>query len=563
MSRAGKLAPEQLPVLFVKNLNYEVTDEALWKLFDPEPQNRIVRVSQIRKGISLEAKGTAYVVFWNAMDAKNALEKLNGFNFQNRYLVVLWHQPEKTLKARESKDDIKARQENVEQLKTKYAHLILNLVNPSGTTIALSHLAVGVIITTCIALRLLCFSVSVSQDTYIIGMPFSSTLDVAFNSLLDVPTSVATATSTAAIGVDLPAATTHLTSVLTSTASAVAAAATSAEMDTFLDDDGGGGGGECRLLGPFALFVQLALGGLALSTLVFKRWRERPQRPLKIWFFDVSKQVFGSVLVHMANVFMSMLTSGRFSIKLDPASVQTARALMRRADDGYTPNPCSFYLLNLAIDTTIGIPILILLLRVTTVLVSYTPLGKPAESIQSGNYGNPPKWWWWLKQSVIYFCGLFGMKICVLIIFLILPWISRVGDWALRWTEGNERLQIVFVMMLFPLIMNGLQYYIIDSFIKMKDTDHERLPQEDHHERDPFDDALADSDDDDASSSGESSESVKLARSKSSKGAERKHPKIGHEEYDPELDGQTVIGSSKSQDERGGKPLPKELVPPE
>ncbi len=48
-------------------------------------------VSQIRQGISVEAKGTAYVVFWNVMDAKNALEKLNGYNFQNRYLVGRFH----------------------------------------------------------------------------------------------------------------------------------------------------------------------------------------------------------------------------------------------------------------------------------------------------------------------------------------------------------------------------------------------------------------------------------------------------------------------------------------
>lgn len=125
--------------------------------------------------------------------------------------------------------------------------------------------------------------------------------------------------------------------------------------------------GECRLLGPFALLVQLALGGLALMSLVYKRWRERPQRPLKIWFFDASKQVFGSVLVHIANVFMSMLTSGRFSIKVEPTSAATVRAvsmmvvrsLVRREgqdggapDDEYTPNPCSFYLLNLAIDVS-------------------------------------------------------------------------------------------------------------------------------------------------------------------------------------------------------------------
>lgn len=105
-------------------------------------------------------------------------------------------------------------------------------------------------------------------------------------------------------------------------------------------------------MGPFAIFVQLGLGGLALMSLVYKRWRERPQRPVKIWFFDVSKQVFGSVLVHVANVFMSLLTSGRFSIKLDPSVVSAGMLLLRRdgSDQPYMPNPCSFYLLNLAID---------------------------------------------------------------------------------------------------------------------------------------------------------------------------------------------------------------------
>lgn len=373
-----------------------------------------------------------------------------------------------------------------------------------------------------------------------------------------VPSAIPTATPNAAIGVDIPSAITDVSSLITTTATAIAAAATTTMA---APEDDHGGEGECRLLGPFALFVQLALGGLALLSLVYKRWRERPQRPLKIWFFDVSKQVFGSVLVHIANVFMSMLTSGRFSIKLDPASVQTAARLLRRDEDPYVPNPCSFYLLNLAIDTTLGIPILIILLRVFTSLVSYTPWGKPPESIQSGNYGSPPSAWWWLKQSVIYFCGLFGMKICVLIIFLILPWISRIGDWALKWTEGNERLQIVFVMMLFPLIMNALQYYIIDSFIKLKDEGHERLPSEDGDARDPFDDALLDSDDE-GSISEESNESMKLSSSRTFKKSGGRDSDNQHEEYDPDLDGQTVIGSSRSQEDRG-KLLPKELAPAE
>lgn len=93
-------------------------------------------------------------------------------------------------------------------------------------------------------------------------------------------------------------------------------------------------------------------------------------------------------------------------------------------------------------------------------------MADPPESIRSGNYGHPARATWWLKQSVIYFLGLLGMKLCVFFIFQLLPWIAWVGDWALRWTEGSETLQILFVMFVFPLIMNALQYWIIDGFIK-------------------------------------------------------------------------------------------------
>ncbi|KAF2402175.1 hypothetical protein EJ06DRAFT_528304 [Trichodelitschia bisporula] len=223
------------------------------------------------------------------------------------------------------------------------------------------------------------------------------------------------------------------------------------------------GNNECKLLGPFALLVQGALGALALLSLVWKRYRETPRRPLKVWSFDVSKQVVGSMLLHLANLFMSMLSSGDLDINRAKDAVQGVKM-----EDGRQPNPCSFYLLNLGIDTTIGIAILVVLLRVLHALFARTALANPPESLKSGNYGNPPKASWWLKQSFIYFLGLFGMKLCVLFLFQVLPWLGWVGDWALRWTEGKQWMQIVFVMFVFPLVMNAMQYWIIDSFIKDK-----------------------------------------------------------------------------------------------
>ena len=81
------------------------------------------------------------------------------------------------------------------------------------------------------------------------------------------------------------------------------------------------------------------------------------------------------------------------------------------------------------------------------------------------------------------------MKFCVFVIFQLCPWIIRVGDWALRWTEGDERVQVFFVMLFFPVVMNALQYYIIDSFIKQKPADHENETNaEDQDSEDGFQD---------------------------------------------------------------------------
>lgn len=112
MSRGGKLAPEVNRALFVKNLSYNVTPEELFDLF-----GKFGPIRQVRQGIANNTKGTAFVVYEDVMDAKQACDKLNGFNFQNRYLVVLYHQPEKMAR---SKEDLEARKENLEQLKKQH-----------------------------------------------------------------------------------------------------------------------------------------------------------------------------------------------------------------------------------------------------------------------------------------------------------------------------------------------------------------------------------------------------------------------------------------------------------
>ncbi|KAK5131570.1 hypothetical protein LTR08_000825 [Meristemomyces frigidus] len=118
MSRSGgKLAPEVNRALFCKNLAFGVTPEELFDLF-----GRFGAIRQIRQGIASNTKGTAFVVFEDVMDAKSACDKLNGFNFQNRYLVVLYHQPEKMAKAHAN--DLAERQDKAVQTRKDSAYCV-------------------------------------------------------------------------------------------------------------------------------------------------------------------------------------------------------------------------------------------------------------------------------------------------------------------------------------------------------------------------------------------------------------------------------------------------------
>ncbi|GAA5885337.1 hypothetical protein JCM16303_006008 [Sporobolomyces ruberrimus] len=103
-----KLSPDVNRVLFVKNLNFKVTGEDLYDLF-----GRYGAVRQIRRGIEGKNKGTAFVVYEDVMDAKNAFDHLNGFHLQDRYLVVLYHKPAQ----QSAKMDLAKREKELEELK--------------------------------------------------------------------------------------------------------------------------------------------------------------------------------------------------------------------------------------------------------------------------------------------------------------------------------------------------------------------------------------------------------------------------------------------------------------
>lgn len=52
-------------------------------------------MSFLFRGNTPETRGTAFVVYEDIFDAKNACDHLSGFNVCNRYLVVLYYQANK------------------------------------------------------------------------------------------------------------------------------------------------------------------------------------------------------------------------------------------------------------------------------------------------------------------------------------------------------------------------------------------------------------------------------------------------------------------------------------
>ena len=92
--------------------SYNVTPPELFDLF-----GKFGPIRQIRQGTANNTKGTAFVVYEDVTDAKQACDKLNGFNFQNRYLVVLYHQPEKVVK--KEGQTLEQRREELERVKKR------------------------------------------------------------------------------------------------------------------------------------------------------------------------------------------------------------------------------------------------------------------------------------------------------------------------------------------------------------------------------------------------------------------------------------------------------------
>lgn len=82
-------ATQSSRILFVKNLSYTTSGADLYGLFGKYGAIRQIRLGD-DSAQGKKTKGTAFVIYEEVADAKRALDGLNGYNLNERYIVGEW-----------------------------------------------------------------------------------------------------------------------------------------------------------------------------------------------------------------------------------------------------------------------------------------------------------------------------------------------------------------------------------------------------------------------------------------------------------------------------------------
>lgn len=201
---------------------------------------------------------------------------------------------------------------------------------------------------------------------------------------------------------------------------------------------------KCQLVGGiFAILVQVCLAFVCITTLVIKRLQEVPRRDWFVWFLDATKQGLGSSFGHFSNIYLSVVIAQSL-----PA-----------ADE------CQWYCTTYVLDATIGTACNLLLLSFFTSAVRRFPDCR--ENMIPGEYGNPPQLSLYLPQLAVWLVIVVIGKIFLLLSIsqVIVPVDSFLSE-IFRPLRQVPELELVIVMIMIPTLLNSIQFWVTDSFLK-------------------------------------------------------------------------------------------------
>jgi hypothetical protein len=167
-----------------------------------------------------------------------------------------------------------------------------------------------------------------------------------------------------------------------------------------------------------------------------------------VWAFDASKQGVGAGVAHVVNMFLAMILSGE-------------------ATDT-NPDECAFYFINFFFDTSIGVCGNLCLLKAMKTLADLYNLS----SLQNtGFYGEPLSYSVWGKQLAAWVLIIVLVKAVLgSMMFGMREPLAKVGDAIFSPVSGKPDAELAIVMIGCPMLMNMLQFWIQDNFLKVPAT---------------------------------------------------------------------------------------------
>jgi hypothetical protein len=193
----------------------------------------------------------------------------------------------------------------------------------------------------------------------------------------------------------------------------------------------------------------LVLFGVVVIGLIIKKLREKSSRTWFEFILDSSKQMAGASWLHLLNILFSF-------------------ALHHLGGD-----ECSWYWIHITVDTTLGVWVNYQLhYLIYKVLVPKFCSPTMAANFKSGDYGlasGKIDWGKYFKQLFIWLFIVSIMKSTMVLIMLVayVPLLA-LALFVLSPFKNNAELKLIIVMVLTPLIMNTVQFWITDSFTKKK-----------------------------------------------------------------------------------------------
>ena len=212
---------------------------------------------------------------------------------------------------------------------------------------------------------------------------------------------------------------------------------------------------KCEMFGGFGFLIQAILGAAAFSILIVKRFVEKPRRPWKIWFYDVAKQIISSLVLHLFNLIISAVLS----------------------NDENDADACVWYFVTVVLDCTLGAFLSYIFMWLVDGIVSSSEL----EILKTGLYyeeymeGNKKcyklKWKKYGAQLGVWLVVTLIVKLILLIMLKICKlFLVNLGGFFLS-PFSNAKLRLVMVMIIFPVILNALYFWVVDNILKLKESD--------------------------------------------------------------------------------------------